>query len=137
MRSLALRFALMMLAAFGAVLPAAAQDSAMQQTILNQLDAFKADDFEQAFTYASPTIKGIFMTPQNFGAMVTKGYPMVHRPGAVKMLESRDVAGRLWQKVMITDQAGRTHILDYQMVETPEGWQINGVQLLPEPGVGA
>ena len=137
MRSLALRFALMMLAAFGAVLPAAAQESAMQQTILNQLDAFKADDFEQAFTFASPTIKGIFMTPQNFGAMVTEGYPMVHRPGAVKMLESRDVAGRLWQKVMITDQAGRTHILDYQMVETPDGWQINGVQLLPEPGVGA
>ena len=137
MRSLALRFALMMLAAFGAVLPAAAQESAMQQTILNQLDAFRADDFEQAFTFASPTIKGIFMTPQNFGAMVTEGYPMVHRPGAVKMLESRDVAGRLWQKVMITDQAGRTHILDYQMVETPDGWQINGVQLLPEPGVGA
>ncbi len=137
MRVLVLRYAVLVCMAFGLSLPAAAQESAMQQTILDQLDAFRADDFDRAFTFASPTIKGIFMTPQNFGAMVTQGYPMVHRPGAVKMLDARDVAGRLWQKVMITDEGGRTHILDYQMVETPEGWQIDGVQLLPEPGVGA
>ncbi len=137
MRALVLRFALMIFAAFGAALPAAAQESAMQQTILDQLDAFRADDFERAFGYASASIKGIFMTPQNFGAMVRQGYPMVHRPGAVKMLEARDVAGALWQRVMITDEAGATHLLDYQMVETPEGWQINGVQIVTQPGVGA
>ena len=118
-------------------LPAAAQDNALQSTILNQIEAFKADDFARAFTYASPSIKSIFMSPENFGMMVKNGYPMVHRPGEVRMLEQRTISGALWQKVMITDQAGRTHILDYQMIETPEGWQINGVQLLPEPGVGA
>ncbi len=32
---------------------------------------------------------------------------------------------------------GRTYLLDYMMVETPEGWQINAVQLLPQQGVGA
>ena len=117
--------------------PVAAQDNPIEQTILNQIEAFKADDFATAFTFASPSIKSIFMSPENFGAMVKQGYPMVHRPGSVRMLEQREVAGRLWQKVMITDQAGKTHILDYQMVEGPEGWQINGVQLLPEPGVGA
>ena len=53
------------------------------------------------------------------------------------MLALREVAGNLWQRVMVTDQAGNTHLLDYQMVETPEGWQINGVQLLPQSGVGA
>jgi hypothetical protein len=62
---------------------------------------------------------------------------MVASPGTVRMLEQREISGSLWQKVMITDQAGRTHLLDYQMIETPEGWQINGVQLLPEPGLGA
>lgn len=137
MRAFALRLVFLLCAALGLTLPAVAQESAMQQTILDQLDAFRSDDFDRAFTFASPTIKGIFMTPQNFGAMVTQGYPMVHRPGAVKMLDARDVAGKLWQKVMITDEGGRTHMLDYQMVETPEGWQINAVQLLPEPGVGA
>jgi hypothetical protein len=53
------------------------------------------------------------------------------------MLELRTVAGNLWQRVMITDDMGRTHLLDYQMIETPEGWQINAVQLLPQQDVGA
>ncbi len=118
-------------------LPAAAQEKPIQDTIQNQLNAFQADDFATAFTFASPNIKGIFGTPENFGAMVSEGYPMVHRPSAVTMLELREVAGNLWQRVMITDEAGKTHMLDYQMVETPEGWQINGVQLLRAPDVGA
>jgi hypothetical protein len=118
-------------------LPALAQEAPIQNTIQSQLDAFKAEDFARAFTYASPTIKGIFGSPENFGAMVVQGYPMVAQPSAVQMLELRAVAGNLWQRVMITDMQGRTHLLDYQMVETAEGWQINGVQLLPEAGVGA
>ena len=47
------------------------------------------------------------------------------------------MGGALWQRVRITDQAGHGHVLDYQMIETPDGWLINGVRLLPEPGVGA
>lgn len=112
-------------------------DAAIQSTIQNQIAAFQADDFAQAFSYASPTIKGLFGTSQNFGAMVQRGYPMVYRPAAVRMLGLRRVDGRLWQRVMVTDQAGATHMLDYQMVETPDGWQINAVQLLPQSGVGA
>lgn len=116
---------------------AAAQDAPIQSTIEAQLQAFQADDFTTAFTFASPNIKSIFGTPENFGQMVSQGYPMVHRPGAVKMLELREVSGEMYQRVMITDQMGRTHLLDYQMLETPEGWQINGVQLLKAEGAGA
>ena len=118
-------------------LPAAAQEAEVHATIERQLQAFQADDFGQAFSFASPNIKSIFGTPENFGRMVTQGYPMVHRPGAVKMLDLREVAGALWQRVMITDAAGKTHLLDYQMVQTPEGWQINAVQLLQATGLGA
>jgi hypothetical protein len=118
-------------------LPATAQEVPIQKTIQNQLDAFQADDFARAFTYASPTIKGLFGSAENFGAMVKQGYPMVHRPGSVTMLDLRTQNGALWQKVMITDDQGRTHVLDYQMVETADGWQINGVQVLPALGTGA
>lgn len=121
----------------GLSLPAAAQEAPIQSTIQSQLDAFLADDFATAFTFASPTIKTIFGNPDNFGAMVQQGFPMVWRHDGVQMLDLREVAGSLYQRVMITDAAGRTHLLDYQMVETAEGWQINGVQLLPEAGVGA
>lgn len=117
-------------------LPAFAQEAPIRQTIQNQLDAFQADDFARAFTFASPNIKGIFGTPENFGAMVMEGYPMVRRPSAVTMLELREVAGNLWQRVMITDEAGRTHLLDYMMIETPDGWQINAVQLLQASDIG-
>jgi len=116
--------------------PAFAQEAPIQKTIQNQIDAFQADDFARAFAFASPTIKGIFGTAENFGAMVKEGYPMVYRPSEVEMLELRDVAGDLWQRVRIIDQAGQAHYLGYMMIETPEGWQINAVQLLPAPDIG-
>ena len=112
------------------------RNPAIEGTIQNQLDAFVADDFATAFTYASPTIKSMFGTPENFGAMVTQGFPMVHKPGNVQMLELREVAGNLWQRVLITDRAGASHVLDYMMIETPDGWQINAVQILPSVGTG-
>ncbi|WP_435257666.1 DUF4864 domain-containing protein [Thioclava sp. FR2] len=117
--------------------PAFAQEEPIQNTIRSQIDAFLKDDFATAFSFASPSIQMFFGTPENFGLMVRQGYPMVHRPSGVKMLELRDVGGRLWQRVMVTDQAGKPHFLDYQMIETPDGWQINGVQLLPASDVSA
>ncbi|MBL9047494.1 MAG: DUF4864 domain-containing protein, partial [Tabrizicola sp.] len=80
-------------------LPAAAQEEPIRQTIQDQMDALQADDFARAFSFASPNIKGIFGTPENFGAMVKNGYPMVYRPAEVEMLELREVAGNLWQRV--------------------------------------
>lgn len=126
--------------AAGLALPATAQETRVPEieaTIQGQITAFLAEDVTTAFGFAAPNIKGFFGTAENFGAMVRQGYPMVWNPSAVRMLELRDVQGNLMQRVMVTDQAGRTHLLDYQMLETAEGWQINGVQLLPDAGVGA
>ncbi|MFU8883134.1 MAG: DUF4864 domain-containing protein, partial [Rhodobacterales bacterium] len=100
--------------------PATAQDRGIEDTISQQLEAFKADDVGTAFGFASPLIKNIFRTPENFGAMVQQGYPMVWRPAEVHYLEQREIAGEIWQKVQITDGAGRIHMLDYQMIQTPE-----------------
>lgn len=125
------------LLALGLSLPATAQQEPIRNTIQSQIDAFLADDFARAFSFASPTIKSLFGTPENFGAMVRQGYPMVYRPADVQMLDLREVAGNLWQRVRITGQAGAGWLLDYMMVETAEGWQINAVQILPAPDVGA
>jgi hypothetical protein len=136
MRNLALSFLLLIATAF-ATTAQQARDPAIESTIRQQFDAFLAEDVTTAFSFASPNIKGIFGTPEQFGAMVKNGYPMVWHPSDVRFLELREVAGGLWQRVMVTDQAGRTHVLDYQMIKAPEGWQINAVQLLPQAGVGA
>ena len=109
----------------------------IETTIQGQIDAFLADDFATAFTFASPNIKMLFGNSERFGQMVQNGYPMVWRPGEVRFLELRDINGALWQKVMIRDRAGEFHILDYQMIQGADGWRINGVQILRRPDVGA
>ena len=112
-------------------------EAGIEGTIQSQIDAFLADDFATAFTFASPNIQGLFGSSDRFGAMVRGGYPMVWRPEDVQFLELRDLDGRRWQKVMVRDQGGQFHVLDYQMIETDAGWRINGVQILPAPEVGA
>lgn len=109
---------------------AQADKPAITGVIGAQIEAFQADDFGEAFTHASPGIQDIFGTSERFGTMVRQGYPMVWRPSEVRYLELREIAGNLWQRVMVTDQVGRIHLLDYQMIETENGWKINGVQLL-------
>ena len=120
------------------VTAAAAQDAtAIEDVIGSQLEAFTDRDIDQAWTYASPNIKRLFGDPGNFGMMVQRGYPMVWDNTEVRFLELREIAGNLWQKIMIRDADGGLHMLDYQMIQTGQGWQINGVQLLPAPDVGA
>ncbi|MGB1235168.1 MAG: DUF4864 domain-containing protein [Planktomarina sp.] len=118
--------------------PAFANEEDVQATIQNQINAFMADDFGKAFTYASPMIKGMFGgNPERFGAMVRNGYPMVHRPADVMFLESREVDGGFRQMVQIRDGNGNFHTLDYQVINSENGWVINGVQLIKAPSMGA
>ena len=112
-------------------------DAGIEATITAQIDAFLKDDFAEAFSFASPNIQGMFGSSERFGQMVRNGYPMVWRPDDVRYLELREIQGSLWQKVLIRDQAGAMHVLDYQMIQTENGWKINGVQLLRRPGASA
>lgn len=114
-----------------------AQDAEIEGVIGSQIEAFQADDFIGAFEFAHPSIRNIFRTPENFGRMVTQGYPMVWRPAEVTYLELRDVGGELWQKVQIVDMDGAVHLLDYRMRETADGWKISAVQLLAAPELSA
>ncbi|MCX7567848.1 DUF4864 domain-containing protein [Sulfitobacter sp. F26169L] len=113
---------------------AQAQDAEIRDTITRQFDAFKLDDFATAFSFASPDLQRFFQTPQNFGSMVTQGYPMVWRPAKVDYLELREENGTFWQKVQIVDDKGRVHYLEYRMQQTPKGWRIGAVQILDAPG---
>lgn len=119
--------------------PAGQADEAadIQGVISDQIAAFQADDFDTAFTFASPMIKSLFGTSSRFGQMVQQGYPMVWRPADVRFIELERRGGRLVQGVMITDQTGALHVLDYEMVPQAEGWRINGVRFRPAAGAGA
>ncbi|SIS83955.1 protein of unknown function [Roseivivax lentus] len=116
-------------------LPVHAQDvvapvPGIEATISSQMEAFLDRDVDAAFDYASPMIKGLFRNAQNFGAMVEQGYPMVWTPADVSFGDLRQENGALYQKVVVTDAGGRVHVLDYKMIETENGWRIDGVQVL-------
>lgn len=113
------------------------QSAEIEANIRAQIEAFQDDDLVSAFGFASPTIQNVFRSPENFGAMVRNGYPMVWRPAEVRFLGVRDVAGKTWQKVMITDAKGRVHVLDYQMVQIDGIWKINAVQMLETQDLAA
>ena len=116
---------------------ATAQEGPVETVIDGQLDAFQADDFETAFSFASPMIQEMFGTSEAFGAMVRQGYPMVHRPGDVQFLDIETIGDLRRQKVLIRDRDGAYHLLEYEMIKGPQGWLINGVSVLQEPQVGA
>ena len=132
-----MRFLMVLCAALMLSAPAKADAGAIQGVISSQIEAFKADDFETAFTYASPSIRSIFGGPDRFGLMVREGYPMVWRPAAVEFVGLAEKSGRLAQQVLITDSFGRLHLLEYYMEQGPEGWRIGGVQLLEANAFGA
>ncbi len=104
-------------------------NDAVRSVISSQIDAFLQDDFVTAFDFASPMIKGMFGTPERFGAMVRNGYPMVWRPSDVEFLSAEDRDGAVIQTVKIIDGTGRLYFLEYEMIETEQGWLINGVRI--------
>ena len=111
--------------------PLAAGEKEDVQAIINgQIEAFQKDDFVAAFTYASPSIRSMFGTPENFGKMVQRGYPMVWRPKEVRFLDFESTPAGLMQSLQIVDQAGKVHYLRYLMVSTSKGWKISGVQFI-------
>ena len=117
-------------------LPAAAQESGIEAVISDQLDAFNDRDVSRAWTHASPMIQGMFGTPENFGRMVRQGYPMVWSNSDARFLEREELAGNLYQKVMVRGPEGGLWVLAYEMILVDGAWRIDGVMVLPAPEVG-
>ncbi len=132
-----LRFVFATLLALSLAGPPAAQEDPVTGVIAAQIEAFRQDDFAAAFGFASPMIRGLFGTPERFGAMVRRGYPMVWRPAEVQYLDQRIEGPFTYQKVRIRDGAGTYHMLEYQMLPTPDGWRINGVWFLDAADLAA
>ena len=114
---------------------AQAQSVSIEDVITSQLQAFVDRDVNEAWQYASPIIQGIFGTPENFGLMVRSAYPMVWDNSDVRFLGRTVLLSRTRQEVQIQGPRGLFYILDYQMIETSKGWQINSVQVIPSPEV--
>ncbi len=115
--------------------PLRADDAAdIRGVIGHQIEAFEADDLTTAYSFASPTIRSIFPSPEIFGSMVRQGYPMIWRPAEVIYLGLRDERGQLVQRMGFRDAYGKLHLFDYEMTMGASGWQIDGVIPVREGG---
>jgi len=104
-----------------------ADRAAIRQVIQAQVDAFRRDDGDAAFGLASPTIQGMFGSPEIFMDMVRQGYQPVYRPRAFDFREIVDMHGQPAQKVDVIGPDGRPVIAIYPMRQLPDGtWRIDG-----------
>ncbi|MEQ9607789.1 MAG: DUF4864 domain-containing protein [Kiloniellaceae bacterium] len=112
--------------------PSPAARQAILGTINAQLDAFQRDDGAGAFSYATPALRQLFGTPENFMAMVRGGYQPVYRPRSVEFLDARIIEGRIGQAVRFVGPDGSAVIALYTMEQQPDGsWRIAAVHLIP------
>ncbi len=115
-------------------LPALGQDrDGIATVITDQLDAFEARDLSRAFDFASPSIQSLFGSDANFGHMVQYGYPMVWDHSEARFLGLTQLGTRWVQRVMLTDADGSIYLLDYYMIETADGWRVDGVDMVDAP----
>lgn len=111
-----------------------ADRGAIRRVIESQIEALRRDDGPGAFAFASPSIKKMFGTPENFMNMVRTGYPQVYRPASVSFGDLLHADGTLHQLVDIVGPDGLPVIAVYEMERQPDGsWQINGCRLLRRP----
>ena len=108
--------------------------AAVREVIEAQLDAFRRDDAQRAFSFATPGIRAQFGTAENFMQMVRTSYPAVYRPRTVKFELFEVADGQVIQPVRLTDAGGRGWVAFYAMERQPDGsWRIDGCQLARLP----
>lgn len=114
----------------------AADHQAIEQVITSQVDAFRRDAGEEAFSFASPNIQSMFHDAPHFMAMVRQGYPPVYRPRSFAFDRLVTIDGRIVQRVMIIGPDGAAALALYTMEREPDGtWRIDGCALTQPDGV--
>lgn len=107
-----------------------ADQTEIQRVITSQIDAFRREDGNGAFGFASPHIQSLFGNSPHFMAMVKQGYPPVYNPRSVQFDELVTIDGRIVQRVDLVGPDGLAALALYTMEREPDGtWRIDGCEL--------
>jgi len=108
-----------------------ADRAAIRDVIGRQVEAFRRDDGEGAFGFASPGIQRMFGSSDIFMDMVRQGYQPVYRPRVFDFREIVELNGQPAQRVHVVGPDGRPVTAVYPMTQLPDGsWRIDGCYLL-------
>jgi ketosteroid isomerase-like protein len=129
--------AVLMICALGQAHAASDADrSAIRGIIQDQIEAFRQDDAARAFSYATPSLQGMFGSQERFMAMVKDAYKPVYRPRSIAMGEFRDTPdGGMSLSVRLQDLDGADWVALYTLEQQADGtWRISACYLTKEPG---
>ena len=103
---------------------------AATEPVVFQLEAFRRDDYDTAFTFASAEIQTQF-DRESFEVMVRRGYPEIAR-STFAMFVKTELApdGAAYVTVTIRGANGQSIEALYELV-WQDGWKINGVVTRP------
>lgn len=105
---------------------------AIRTVIEQQIEAFRQDDADAAFGYATASIQQQFGTPARFMHMVKTAYPPVYRPRRVVFQEIDETASVPIQPVLLVGPDGVPVVALYTMRQETSGvWRIDGCFLKP------
>jgi len=112
-----------------------ADGNAIHGVVQGQLDAFRRDDSDKAFSFAAPGIQSMYGSPDMFLEAVRQGYRPVHRPRKVEFRELRVMDGAVVQQVYVVGPDNEPKLALYFMEKQPDGsWRISGCVLLDFEG---
>ena len=106
----------------------------VQNIIKQQIEAFRSDDGETAYSFAAPDIKSAFPDTQRFMEMVKNSYAPIYRPGNLTFGRnaSEDDGRLMMQELLITDRKGDSWQAVYILARQDDGnYRITGVRLAP------
>jgi hypothetical protein len=106
----------------------------MTRTVLDQLAAFRRDDWAAAYSHAASTIQARFGL-EAFRRMVTSGYAEIARSvrATVSRVEMIDASHGLVE-VRVDGANGETVDALYELVDEQGSWRIEGVLARPVDG---
>ena len=108
---------------------------AAAEPIMKQLEAFRRDDYDIAYIFASTEVRRMF-DREAFERMVKGGYPEIAR-STFALVSRTEVTpdGHVYVNVKIRGANGNSIEALYDMVRENDGWRINGVVTKPDPGL--
>lgn len=104
---------------------------AIEKVIRDQIDAFGRNDARRAFAHATPDIRRMFGTPDDFMRMVRDAYAPVYRASSVVFLKLETIGGLTFQTVHLVDGEGRVWLARFAMRRQPgKAWKVGGCELV-------
>jgi hypothetical protein len=116
---------------------AQSDEKAASDPVLRQLDAFRRNDYDAAYGFASAEIRRLFDRPA-FERMVRGGYPEIADSVRAHVASAKtEPDGHIYLLVKVRGANGRQIEAVYDMVLEAGTWRINGVVARPDPGEDA